>query len=65
MHGLTSMSRVALALALALPVSLGYGIHSVVAKLDQATRAQCAAQDWPAHQAVAHWEFCRMYLSQR
>jgi len=40
------------------------GIHyvatGVVAYLEQATAAQCAAQDWPAHQHQAHLDFCEM-----
>ena len=28
--------------------------------ITEATRAQCAAQDWPAHQHQAHLAFCEM-----
>ena len=59
------MQRVLLALTIAAPICLSYGIHSVVARLDQATRSQCATHDWPTHQAAAHLEFCRTYLAGR
>ena len=34
-------------------------------KLDEATRLQCATQDWPQHQHQAHMQFCRTYLAER
>jgi len=36
--------------------------HAGVARLDRATRDQCARQDWPVHQHAAHSEFCRTYM---
>lgn len=59
------MTRVFLAAAIALPVLTMAGIHTVAARLDAATRQQCATQAWPAHQHAAHLEFCRTYLATR
>ena len=62
---LASMTRAFLAAAIALPVLTMAGIHTVAARLDAATRQQCAQQNWPAHQHAAHLEFCRAYLATR
>ena len=59
----SALTRLFTATLIALPILGFYGIHSAVAKLDQATRAQCAAQDWPVHQHAAHLAFCRTYLA--
>jgi hypothetical protein len=52
-------------LAVATGTAIGFsivgGIHALAAHLDQATRQQCARQDWPVHQYAAHAEFCRTY----
>lgn len=39
------------------------GASYATARLDQATKQQCAAQGWPAHQHQAHVDFCRTYLA--
>ena len=41
------------------------GANYSATKLDEATRLQCATQDWPAHQHNAHVRFCRTYLAER
>jgi len=57
------MTRAFIASLIASPVLTMAGMHTVVAHLDRATRAQCAAQDWPPHQRAAHLEFCRVYIA--
>jgi hypothetical protein len=59
----SALARLTLAAIIAVPVLGFYGINFAAAKLDQATRAQCAAQDWPASQHAAHLAFCRTYLA--
>jgi len=53
-------------LAIAAGTSIGFllvGVfHAGVARLDRATRDQCATQDWPAYKHAAHSEFCRTYM---
>jgi hypothetical protein len=56
------MTRAFIASLIAFPVLTMAGVHTVAAHLDRATRAQCAAQDWPVHQHAAHVEFCRTYI---
>jgi hypothetical protein len=36
------------------------GFQAGIALLEEATRAQCAAQDWPSSQHQAHVDFCEM-----
>lgn len=60
---LDSVTRALVASAIAAPVLFMAAIHTAAAHLDTATRAQCAAQDWPVHQHAAHTEFCRTYLA--
>ena len=36
------------------------GFNAGIALLEEATRAQCAAQDWPSSQHQAHVDFCEM-----
>lgn len=53
-------------LAIAAGTSIGFllvGVfHAGIARLDRATRDQCATQDWPAHKHAARSEFCRTYM---
>lgn len=53
-------------LAIAAGTSIGFllvgAFHAGIARLDSATREQCARQDWPPHQHAAHVEFCRTYM---
>jgi hypothetical protein len=35
--------------------------QATLSKLEAETRAQCAAAAWPARQAAAHRDFCRVY----
>lgn len=52
-------------LAIAAGTAIGFSLvgvmHATAAYLDQASREQCARQDWPVHQHAAHSEFCRTY----
>jgi hypothetical protein len=52
------MPRLTLAALIATPLLLPFGLHSLAARLEQATAAQCADQSWPVSQHAAHLEFC-------
>lgn len=58
-------TRLTIASLIAAPVVTLFGVHTATARLEQATRRQCAAQDWPIEQHAAHSEFCRLYLATR
>lgn len=52
----------AIAAGTAIGFSLVGAMHAAAARLDRATRDQCARQDWPVHQHAAHSAFCRTYM---
>lgn len=57
------MTRRLTATLIALPVLALFGIHSVVAHLDQETRRMCANQDWPIERHATNAAFCRQFLA--
>lgn len=52
----------AIAAGTAIGFSLVGAMHATAARIDRATREQCATQDWPVHRHAAHSEFCRTYM---